>query len=591
MTRLPVSQETWRETLLQRLLLALFPLASVSLGTVLLLVQDDRTRFLYASVCPFVVAIGMAAWNRSWPYAARAAILVAGLAYATMVAYLLVGFQGNAGVVGATCVVLVALLFGLRATLAVAGALALSAAAAAIGMLNGALSLPPATETSLSLPLPWVRTTLVAGTLWAMIGLAVRFVVDHVEGALRAERAALVELRAEQAKRETAEQERRDAERMAAQAQRLEIIGQLATGVAHDINNVLSVVQCWADIALGDNQTERDRVDGRENILAATRQGSGLAKQLLAFSRRNVRAPTEVPLSHAVDGIMKMLGRILPDDVEVLVGHDQPVWVRVDETELNQVLLNLVVNARDAMQRGGRVLVQTGAETFAADHEVIGGRLRAGRWARIAVEDSGPGVDPAIRDKIFEPFFTTKPEGMGTGLGLATVLGIAREGGGGVALESTPGHGARFVVYLPDAASAAAELERPASLRNAPAAPRSARVLLAEDSEPIRKLMQSILEQAGYQVVAAANGQRALEALERDAFDVLCADAVMPGAPVREIAEAFEKRHPQGRVLIVSGHVDEELTRSGIEQGRYTLLRKPFLPNELRAAVDQLLGA
>jgi CheY-like chemotaxis protein len=356
--------------------------------------------------------------------------------------------------------------------------------------------------------------------------------------------------------------------------------------VAHDFNNVLSVVQCWADLAFR-NPSEQNRIEGHESILAATRQGSALAQQLLAFSRRNVRTVREVELDAVVVGIMKMLRRVLPDNVELSVEHGERAFTRVDETELNQILLNLIVNARDAMRGGGRLRVTTGAETLDTERQVVGARLAAGTWARITVEDTGAGIEPAMMSKIFEPFFTTKPAGTGTGLGLATVLAIARESGGGVALESEPGQGSRFTVYLPEVSA----LRVPSRVTPIPSAERrSAKVLLVEDSHSVRRLMQTILERAGHQVVATADGNGALEAIARGVFDLLCTDAAMPGAPVREVIDAFERRHPGGRILVVSGHVDEELTRNGIEQGRYTLLRKPFLPPTLCAVVDDVLA-
>jgi signal transduction histidine kinase/CheY-like chemotaxis protein len=584
------SSRAWREALLQRMLLMTLPLTTLGLAAALLLSTGHYRVVQAGGLCPLLVALALVTWRREWPYAVRAVTLVATFVGATGVSYFMAGFHGNMALIGATSVVLTGLLFGRRAMLLLVAGLVLVPVGAAAGMLSGVLPAPDPAQTAVTVPSAWARTTVVAVVLWTTLGLAVTYVVEHIESALRTERDARLGLRAEQEKRERADQQRRDAERVAAQAQKLELVGQLAAGIAHDFNNVLSVVQCWAELALGEVPSEENRIDGRDNIRAATRQGSALAQQLLAFCRRNVRTVEEVRLDAAVDGIMKVLRRAVPDDIKVKVEHGEQATVRADEMELNQIILNFVVNARDAMRGGGLLRVATGVESFDAERTVVGGSLRAGRWATITVEDSGPGIDPSIHAKIFEPFFTTKPVGVGTGLGLATVLGIARESGGGVALESRPGEGARFTVYLPQETAHAMPASGEMPTQQPRGASRRTRVLLVEDSQPIRKVMQSILERDGHEVVAATDGERALEAIARHDFDLLCTDAVMPGAPVRDVLDAFEHKHPGGRVLVVSGHVDEELTRRGIAQGRYRLLRKPFLPPELCAAVDELLG-
>ncbi len=582
------SNVAWREALLQRLLIVSLPLVTlgVTFGTFWSIATN---RLWMASLWPFVAALAFVTWRRELPYTVRAAPLVAAFTYATVFSYILGGFHGNQSVLGAMSVVLVGLFFGRKAMLVLLGLLLLAPICVALAMVRGALPLPDPAMTGAGVPRAWARTTAIVAILWTTLGLAVTFVVERIESALRTEHSALLELRAEQAKREQAEEQRREAERVVTQAQKLELAGQLAAGIAHDFNNVLSVVQCWAELALRQNPTEQNRIDGHEGILAATRQGTALAQQLLAFCRRNVRTVQQLDLARAVDGVMKVLRRALPDDIELSIEHGTHTVVRADEIELHQIILNFVVNARDAMQGGGRLRVVTGSGAFDADIPVVGGSLRAGRWATLTVEDTGPGIDPKLQVKIFEPFFTTKPVGVGTGLGLATVLGIAKESGGGVSLDSKPGSGARFTVYLPEESGVEVRASSTMQVGDVRAPARAARILLVEDSAPIRRLMQAILEKAGHTVVAVADGHRAVEAIDENGFDLLCTDAVMPGEPVRQVVDAFEEKHPQGRVLIASGHVDEELTRRGLEQGRYRLLRKPFLPPELCAAVDELL--
>jgi signal transduction histidine kinase/ActR/RegA family two-component response regulator len=537
---------------------------------------------------PLVVATAVVAYWRSLPYAVRAGVLSGGFLYATTVSYLIGGFHGNMSLLGAACIVLTGLFFGRKVMLVVLGAIALVPVVSAFAMIGGVLPLPDPQLTALTSPRAWARATCVAIVLWSTLGLAVTYVVSYIENALRTERAALLDLRAEQERRERAEQRRHEAELVAAQAQKRELVGQLAAGVAHDFNNVLSVVQCWAGVALGDKATDRERVEGREAILAASRQGAALAQQLLAFCRRNVRTVGAIEVRTAVDSVINVIRRALPDDIEISVEHrDRPV-VRADEIELQQIVLNLVVNARDAMPGGGRLRVCTAVETTDSHRQVAGGTLPPGRWATITVEDTGTGIDPAIQERVFEAFFTTKAVGVGTGLGLATVLAIAKEGGGAVGLESRTGVGTRMTAYLPIDGAVAASVAQ--TVTTTVASARAARILLVEDSASIRALMLSILERAGHTVVQAADGQGAMQAIGSQPFDLLCTDGVMPGDSVRSVIDAFEKRHPEGQVLIVSGHVDEELTRRGIERGRYRLLNKPFLPEALCAAVHEQLA-
>jgi len=261
-----------------------------------------------------------------------------------------------------------------------------------------------------------------------------------------------------------------------------------------------------------------------------------------------------------------------------------------DEMDVQQVALNFIVNARDAMPGGGTLQVTTGVRDVETEEVGIGGPLAAGRWAYLCVEDSGTGVDAALRERIFEPFFTTKPQGSGTGLGLATVLYIARESGGTVGLESEPGNGARFTFHWP-AVAVESLTTRVATPRPVAIAPRAAsNILVVEDDVAIRQLMKSILEESGHRVLTAADGQRALQVIDSAGkLDLLCTDGVLPGQSAPKVIAAFEAAHPRCPVLVVSGYVQEELTLRGIQEGRYRLLRKPFTVGDLSSAVGELL--
>lgn len=579
----------WREALLQRLLLICSYLGIVAVGAAVVL-SPGRLRLTTAPVLLLVALLGAAALRPRWPYRVRAGVLLVALLLMSLASYSAVGFHGTGGLVGAAALVTTGLLFGRRQVVIVVGVLLAFVLVAAAGMMTQVLPLPPPSSVSLTEPAAWARISMSAFLIWMMVGFAITYAVEHIESAALAEREALKSLREEQARREDAERQRKEAERLAQQAQKLEVVGQLAAGVAHDFNNVLAVVQCWAELGAKPAASPSQRAEARANILAASKQGAALARQLLTIGRHSARSVRHLRLAQAVDSALQVLRRVLPEDIEVEVEHAGSSIVRADEMDVQQVVLNFVVNARDAMPGGGRLRVTTGARHVSADETLIRGKLQAGRWAFLAVEDSGPGIDPAIREHIFEPFFTTKPHGSGTGLGLATILHIARESGGAVGLDSEPGQGARFTFYWPEvtAGSVAAveSLPPPSAI-----AQRRASILVVEDNVAVRQLIQAILEQSGHRVLSAADGQRALQVIEdSEEVDLLCTDGVLPGKSAPTVIAAFEAAYPSRPVLVVSGYVQGELTRRGIEQGRYRLLRKPFTVSELSEAVGELLA-
>jgi signal transduction histidine kinase/CheY-like chemotaxis protein len=541
------------------------------------------------SFVPVIAVQGAAALWPAWPYRLRAGIVVASFVASSFVVHAVVGFQGSGQLCAAVAVITTVLLFGRREAILVLGVVLAGTAAAGIGMVTGRLPLPAGPSVSLTDATAWIRTTAVALFLLLLVGFAVVYAVEHIESAVRALREALTSLQDEQARREEADLQRAEAERVAQQAQKLELVGRLAAGVAHDFSNVLAVVQCWTELGAKPRANDSQRTEQRTAVLAACRQGAALARQLMTVGRRSTRSVLTLELDEAVDSAMLVLRSILPEDIEVSVVHRGPVTVRADEMDLQQVTLNFVVNARDAMPRGGRLRITTGVRDVTADEALVGGRLTVGRWAFLAVEDSGPGVDPAIRERVFEPFFSTKPRENGTGLGLATVLRIARESGGAVGLDGEPGRGARFSLYLPEAHADRTAVSEPASAERM-AVSRSGRILVVEDNVAVRQVMQSILQRAGHRVLWASDGDRALHVIEaaRD-LDLLCTDGVLPGTPASTVIAAFEKWCPGRPVLIVSGYVRDELAVRGIEQGRHRLLRKPFSPNDLSSAVADLL--
>jgi two-component system cell cycle sensor histidine kinase/response regulator CckA len=271
----------------------------------------------------------------------------------------------------------------------------------------------------------------------------------NLERSLRETQAALASLQAEERRREHAEGARQTALEALVQAQRAKLAGQLAAGVAHDFNSVLNVISLWSSVMLGDSRSAEDEEKARLGLAEAQQQGQALSRQLMALARPGARTVTRFPLERPIQATVQTLTPALRRGIELRFEAAAAVEVEADETEIRQVIYNLVLNARDAMPEGGSIQVIVGLETSPMPIAVVGGSLAAGRWATLSVIDSGPGIDPAIRDRIFDLFFTTKGPAGGTGLGLATVQRIGKTSGGGVAFETKAGSGTAFRVYLP----------------------------------------------------------------------------------------------------------------------------------------------
>jgi signal transduction histidine kinase/ActR/RegA family two-component response regulator len=394
--------------------------------------------------------------------------------------------------------------------------------------------------------------------------------------------------------REAAEQLTRDAEEQLRQAQRLEAIGQLAGGIAHDFNNLLTVISGYTESLLLDGADQDAAADLRQ-IAAAAERAALLTRQLLAFSRRQVLEPRVLDPNEIVSSITPMLGRLIGEHIDLVTVADPKVaMVCADAGQLEQVLVNLAVNARDAMPDGGRLTIQTGNvdldEDYVAEH--LGSRL--GPHAMIAVTDTGTGIDPETLPHMFEPFFTTKAVGKGTGLGLATVYGIVKQSGGNVWVYSEVGIGTTFKVYLPAAEgrpSGDAAAARPVQAH----AVGHERILIAEDDESLRILTTRILEQRGYSVIAAETPEHAIELVERqpeqERIDLLLTDLVLPQMSGRALADRVNERSPTMRVLYMSGYAGEALTENGTLEPGARFLEKPFSGKDLAESVRRTLDA
>jgi len=400
--------------------------------------------------------------------------------------------------------------------------------------------------------------------------------------------------------RDLTEQKKAEAELEAAraqlaQAQRMEAIGRLASGVAHDFNNLLSIINGFGEMArraLSEDHPVQRRLD---TMLRAAEKGAALTRQLLAFGKGQTLTPRNVRLDTVIAGFEGMLRRVIGEDVRLSTQLAPDLdTVHVDPGQIEQILLNLVVNARDAMPHGGELTIETAAQevTTASPWEHAG--IPPGRYVRLSVRDTGHGMDATVRARIFEPFFTTKPAGQGTGLGLAMVYGIVTQSGGHVHVESRPGKGTRFDVLLPAGPqgpeTAVAAPRRPRTF----SAPRgSETVLVVEDDETLREIIVESLTACGYRILAAANGVEALDVASRFAerIDLLLTDVVMPQMNGKELADRLSPSHPEMRVLFMSGYADDAIERYEVSGEGMAFLQKPFTAETLAGQVRSMLDA
>ena len=373
-------------------------------------------------------------------------------------------------------------------------------------------------------------------------------------------------------------------------AQRVEAVGRLAGGVAHDLNNVLTAIIGFAHMlseAVPPGHEERESVDG---ILEAAGRAATLTRSLLAFSRKQPLQPRPVDLRELVRGVAAMLRRLLGEDVEFVVDlPDEPLVAVVDPARLEQVLVNLGTNARDAMPGGGRLTVSAARAALAPGEAASLGLEGAGPWLALAVRDTGQGMSEEVQRQAFEPFFTTKGMGKGTGLGLSIVHGIVRQHGGAVAVASRPGEGATFTIYLPASDAPAAALQPATAAPLGPGGHET--ILVGEDEEAVRRVFTTTLRRAGYTVVEASDGADAVARFRerRAEIDLCLLDVIMPRLNGREALEAIRLLKPGARVLLVSGYTGNVLEERGLETESVGLLQKPLPPADLLRHVRRAL--
>jgi two-component system cell cycle sensor histidine kinase/response regulator CckA len=373
------------------------------------------------------------------------------------------------------------------------------------------------------------------------------------------------------------------------QSQKMEAFGQLAGGVAHDFNNLLTVISGYSELLMAELPPDDPKKKMADQIHRAGKRAAALTRQLLAFSRQQVLEPKVLDLNVVVTDIEKMLRRLIGEDVQfttVLGAAISPV--KVDSGQIEQVIMNLAVNARDAMPQGGKLTIETREADLEESYTQTHPEAKTGRFVMIAISDTGCGMTPEVKARIFEPFYTTKDVGQGTGLGLAVVHGIVKQSGGNIDVYSEVGVGTTFRIYLPTVQQPAAT-----SAGSAPEMPSrgSETILLVEDEDSVRELAMFVLRQCGYKVMTAPEGLAALQLVAncREKIDLLLTDVVMPQMGGRKLAETLLAEHPELRVLFMSGYTDDAVVRHGVLQSNANFLQKPFSPNSLAQKVRDVL--
>lgn len=392
--------------------------------------------------------------------------------------------------------------------------------------------------------------------------------------------------------RKQAEEALHRSEEYLRQSQKMEAVGKLAGGVAHDFNNLVTVINGHADLALRRVSPGEPLYCKLEAIKGAGERAAALTRQLLAFSRKQILQPKVLDLNHVIFETNKMLQRLIGEDIDLLIGLTPDLGkIKADPGQIEQVLMNVSVNARDAMPKGGKLTIETANiyidEEYARRHVSV----PPGRYVMLAVSDTGCGMDAQTRGHIFEPFFTTKEVGKGTGLGLSTVYGIVKQSGGNVWVYSEVGRGTTFKIYLPCVDSPTEEFK--VSTNDAQAQVGTETVLLVEDEEMVRDMTREILQESGYQVLEARHGQEALLVAEQyqGAIHLMLSDVVMPGISGRELAELLMPLRREMKVLYMSGYTDDAIVHHGVLDEGTAFIEKPFTPNALSQKIREVLDA
>lgn len=563
----------WREQVLNGSLRACSLLGLVSnFWSVLVL---DLPSTLALTFFLTFVPLHVVAWLPRTSYRLRSWSL---LAFTLIPAFLVIGVAGagpTSGIFLLSATLLVGLVHGERIGYAV---FALSSLAwlFAGGLVEAGVLPFPRTYDPLDFRTWWTPTI----NFFAMGGIclfSVLFALRRTESALREGHEATLRWQAESRKRLQAQQALDETERALSRAQMMEIVGRLAGGAAHDINNAMVVVHGWTDSIRTEDLTPEELKEACEEISRAAASCSRMTHQLLSLGQRDVFAPKAVRLAELVNRERKTLQRLFPSNIELVVDAPScsPVWA--DPAQLQQAFWNLCINARDAMRQGGKLTVQVREAVVAGEPHVL-----------LEVNDNGTGMSTETKARIFEPFFSTKGNS-GTGLGLAMVRTFVDKSHGVLSVDSQLGQGSTFRISLP--VTQARSERQPQMESGFRRLSSGGTVLVVEDDAAVRRLNVATLSKAGYKVVEASDSQEGIERCRRyrSAIDLLLTDGIMPGPPVSQLISAFRQAHPSGRILVCSGYVDDVLVREAVEVGSAGLLPKPFQRGQLLEAIEDLL--
>ena len=486
-------------------------------------------------------------------------------------------------------ILLATLFFGRRG--AVVALIAVVVVMAGIGVLIVTGVMPPISR-ELWDPLNaavWVRQTMIMTLLGVVMAATELYVVERLAQQVKVHQNLAAREREQRLALERSEREREQAQRALEQSRRIEALARMAGGVAHDFNNALTVIVGGAELAKLRRDSPAEVEEYLNEVLRAAGGAADLSRRLLTLGRQHISKPRPTSIADLVNRLHPSMSRVLADDVQLIVNApEEDAIALVDSAELERALLNLVLNAGDAMPRGGTLTIAWRADEISGASEVADGR-----YVSISISDTGHGMDRETLDRIFDPFFTTKGDRGGTGLGLATVYAFAKESHGTVDATSTPGRGTTFTMRIPEFVGAHPPAPATATEQIPVATLVSGkRLLVVEDRDDVRASMARILSHHGFIVSEASDGDGALRLLTAGhVFELMCIDGVMPGLETATVIERAKELAPSMPVLVCSGHVQEELLRRGITTGRYAFLSKPFSPRQLLASVTHLLSA
>jgi signal transduction histidine kinase len=579
-------EKNWRETLLHWSLVSATALATVAFPVIGLQALKGSPTLHHATAVGFYLILLAATFLRRLPFLVRVLALLLSLGGFALFGFVRVGYQVGPSLGTTLVVVFAGLLLGPRVLIAAftASVLAILGIGAFQTHTDASLLAPHVGDPTLFAN--WLRVAAAYALFTGVLAAAVMFVVSHHERVLRDRTDALERLKAATAGRQEAEQALDTAQRTITQMQKLEAIGRLAGGVAHDFNNALVVILGWADLLRAKPAGGAYLQAGLNEIVAAGNRAASLTQQLLAFGRQGRLVPRAISPTSLIAELVRMLERLLPANIQLETRVGAGVRsIFADPSQMHQVLLNLCLNARDAMPQGGTL------EISAYDFEPEDyPDAPPGSWVVVRVRDTGVGMDAETQARAFEPFFTTKGE-LGSGLGLASVYGIVKQSGGHVLLQSRPDDGSTFSLLLPPCAAEHTGVQlRGRSQPAVDGGSRPSTILIAEDEPAVRNLMVTALKAAGHTVLAAAHGGAALELARRyrGKIDLLCTDGMMPGISSANLIADFRVLFPGARVLLCSGHVDQRL-RAELPAEELRYLNKPFTGDALAETVADVL--